>query len=46
MRDALLQTLAAVDRPSDFCMAGDLPLTMPGVEVEDLGILRLPLGKA
>ncbi|NCF17798.1 MAG: hypothetical protein GWP63_06110 [Haliea sp.] len=45
MHDALLHTLAAVDRPGDFCTAGDLPLTMPGLVVEGLGTLRLPLGK-
>ena len=46
MHDALNHALATVDRPGDFCMAGDLPLTRPGVGVEGLGILRLPLSKA
>jgi predicted 2-oxoglutarate/Fe(II)-dependent dioxygenase YbiX len=46
MHDALINALATVDRPGNFCMAGDLPLTMPGLVVEGLGTLRLPLGKA
>ena len=46
MHDALIHALATVDRPGNFCMAGDLPLTMPGLVVEGLGTLRLPLGKA
>ena len=46
MHDDLLQALARVDRPGDICVAGDLPLTMPGLEVEGLGVLRLPFGKA
>jgi hypothetical protein len=46
MHDALLHALASVDRPGDFYTAGDLPLTMPGLVVEGLGALRLPLGKA
>ena len=45
MRDVLINALAAVNRPGDFCTAGDLPLTMPGLVVEGLGTLRLPLGR-
>jgi len=45
MQEALIRAHAAVDRPGDFCTAGDLPLTMPGLVVEGLGTLRLSLGK-
>ena len=45
MRQTLIQSLAKVDRPGDVCIAGDLPLTMPGLVVDGLGILRLPLGE-
>ena len=45
MHETLIQTLAKVDRPGDVCIAGDLPLTMPGLVVDGLGILRLPLGE-
>jgi len=43
--ETLIQTLAKVDRPGDVCTAGNLPLTMPGLMVEGLGMLRLPLGE-
>ena len=45
MYDTLIQVLAEVDRPSDVCTSGDLPLTMPGLIVEGLGALQLPLGE-
>lgn len=45
MYKALIESLAKVDRPGDICAAGDLPLTMPGLEVERLGLLRLPLAE-
>ena len=45
MHETLIQTLAKVDRPGDVCVEGDLPLTMPGLVVDGLGILRLPLGE-
>lgn len=45
MQKALIQALARVDRPGDICTAGDLPLTMPGLEVGGLGLLRLPLAE-
>jgi len=43
--ETLIHSLAKVDRPGDVCVAGDLPLTMPGLVVDGLGILRLPLGE-
>lgn len=39
MHQTLIQSLAKVDRPGDVCIAGDLPLTMPGLVVDGLGIL-------
>lgn len=44
MRQALLKALAKVDRPSEVFASGDLPLTLPGLVVEGVGLLRLPLG--
>ena len=45
MHKDLIQALAKVDRPGDVCVAGDLPLTMPGLEVKGVGTLRLPLAE-
>ena len=46
MHDALIGALARVDRPGEFCAAGDLPMTLPGLTVEGLGALSLPLAEA
>jgi hypothetical protein len=43
-RDKLLGALAHVDRPGSVCVSRDLPLTMPGLEVDQVGPIRLPLG--
>ena len=45
VRERLLKEIAKVDRPGAVCTAGDLPLTMPGLEVDGVGTIRLPLGK-
>ena len=45
MHADLIRALARVDRPGEVCAAGDLPLTMPGLEVEGVGTLRLPLAE-
>ena len=45
VHDKLLKALGGVDRPSAVCTSGDWPLTMPGLEVGELGALSLPLGK-
>jgi len=45
MHDKLLEAVGAVDRPGTFCTSSDLPLVMPGLEVDGLGAVRLPLGK-
>jgi predicted 2-oxoglutarate/Fe(II)-dependent dioxygenase YbiX len=41
----LLEAIRKVDRPGAVCTSGDLPLVMPGLEVEGLGPVGLPLGK-
>src|SRR5215510_7696549 len=45
LQDRVLDALGAIDRPGTFCTSGDLPLVMPGLEVNGLGAVRLPLGK-
>ena len=45
LQDRLLNTLGTIDRPGTFCTSSDLPLVMPGLEVDGLGAVRLPLGK-
>ena len=42
----LLEVLGKIDRPGDFCTSGDRPMTMPGLDVEGLGTVGLPLGKS
>ena len=42
----LLKAIRTVDRPGTVCRSADLPLVMPGLEVEGFGAVRLPLGKA
>jgi len=42
----LLKVLGEVDRPGNVCTHGDRPLTMPGLEVEGLGCVGLPLAKS
>ncbi len=43
--DKLLKALSEVDRPGDFCTYGDRPLVMPGLEVDKMGVVGLPLTK-
>lgn len=45
-RGQLLKALGQVDRPGAICVSRDLPMTMPGLEVEEVGKVRLPLGSA
>ena len=44
--DQLLTLIGKVDRPGTFCCGGDRPLTMPGLQVDGLGAVGLPLGGA
>ena len=46
MDEHLLETLAGIDRPGDIFAAGDRVPAMPGLEVEGLGTVGLPLSKA
>ncbi len=41
----LIEALSEIDRPGTFCTSGDIPLTMPGLEVDQLGTVALPLDK-
>jgi len=42
----LLEAISMVDRPGTFCTSGDLPVVLPGLEVNGLGAVALPLDKA
>ncbi len=42
----LLEVLGEVDRPGDVCASGERPLEMPGLEVDRLGTIGLPLVKS
>lgn len=39
----LLAALARIDRPGTFCTSGSLPAVLPGLEVDGLGAIGLPL---
>ena len=39
----LRQALARIDRPGDFCTSGSFPTRLPGLEVEGVGPVALPL---
>jgi hypothetical protein len=41
--DKLSQALAKIDRPGSFCASGSVPAVLPGLEVEGLGPIGLPL---
>jgi len=43
---ALLGLLATIDRPVEFCVAGDREFVLPGLEVDGLGIIGLPLAES
>jgi hypothetical protein len=42
----LLKILQQVDRPGSFCVSGKAPPVLPGLEVQGLGTIGLPLGDA
>ena len=46
MDEHLLEALAGIDRPGDVFAAGDRAPAMPGLEIEGLGTVGLPLSKA
>jgi hypothetical protein len=39
----LSQVLRQIDRPGSFCVSGSVPAVLPGLEVEGLGPIALPL---
>lgn len=39
----LRQALERIDRPGSFCASGSVPVVLPGLEVEGLGPIGLPL---
>jgi hypothetical protein len=41
--DKLDRALGQIDRPGTFCVRGSLPAVLPGLEVEGLGLVGLPL---
>jgi hypothetical protein len=43
IREKLSEALSKVDRPGSFCVAGDAPAVLPGLEVEGMGPVALPL---
>ncbi len=46
MRSQLLQALEEIHRPGSIYVSGDLPLILPGLEVDKVGSIRLPLDAA
>jgi hypothetical protein len=44
-KSQLLKVLERVDRPSTFCTSGILPTVLPGLEVDGVGTVALPLEK-
>jgi len=46
VNEALIQALGEIDRPGDVCVSGDLPIMMPGLVVDGLGKVSLPLGSS
>ena len=43
LHEQILDTLAAVDTPENYCANGIVPLVLRGLEVEGLGSVALPL---
>jgi hypothetical protein len=43
LRRELLEVLGGVNRPGSFCSSGNRPVTLPGLEVENIGTIGLPL---
>jgi hypothetical protein len=43
IREQLSEALSQIDRPGSFCASGSVPGVLPGLEVDGLGPIRLPL---
>jgi len=41
--EKLSEALSQIDRPGSFCVSGDSPVLLPGLEVKGLGPIGLPL---
>jgi hypothetical protein len=41
--EKLSEALSQIDRPGSFCVSGDVPSLLPGLEIEGLGPIGLPL---
>ncbi len=39
----ILETIAKIDRPADFCTNGQCPMMLPGLNVKGIGDIGLPL---
>ncbi len=46
LQEQILATLAAVDRPGNYCANGVVPFVLPGLEVAGLGPVALPLNES
>ena len=45
MMKALLKALQKIKRPGFFCTSGKMDLCFPGLEIEKVGTIGLPLSK-
>ncbi len=43
IQNQLLQTLSQIDQPGDFCTHGTIDPCFPGLEIENIGTIALPL---
>jgi hypothetical protein len=43
VREKLDRALSKIDRPGTFCVSGSAPTVLPGLEVDELGPIGLPL---
>ncbi len=41
----LLEVHSGIDRPNEVVAVGDLELTMPGLEVDGIGTVNIPLSE-
>ena len=46
IKEQILESLAGIDRPVSFCASGTLPLVLPGLEVNGIGPIGLPLNES
>ena len=46
IKEQILESLAGIDRPVSFCASGTLPLVLPGLEVNGIGPIGLPLSES